>query len=65
MLDSATIMSPVRQPDQIDLTAGLAAARRALERDLKMLIDRFNRSGNSILSVVPAQSGPITTGLGK
>jgi hypothetical protein len=57
MLDAAASTSPVRQPGQVDHTA-LAAARRALERDLKTLLDRFNRLGNFGISIVPAQAGP-------
>jgi hypothetical protein len=57
MLDSAAAMRPVDRPDPVDVTVTLAAARRALERDLKTLLAQFNRSGNSSLSVVPAQAG--------
>jgi hypothetical protein len=54
MLNSAATMSPVRRPDRVDLTAALAAARRALERDLKTLIDQISRSGNFDVWVVSA-----------
>jgi flagellar hook-length control protein FliK len=56
MLSSAATVSPSRQFDQVDLTATLAAARRALEHDLKRLIDQLTRSGDFDVSV-PAQAG--------
>jgi flagellar hook-length control protein FliK len=56
MLSCAATVSPVRQFDQVDLTAALAAARRALEHDLKTLIGQLSRSGNFDVSVVPAQA---------
>jgi hypothetical protein len=57
MLSSAATVRPVRQFDQVDLTAALAAARRALEHDLKALIDQLRRSSTFDVSVVPALGG--------
>jgi hypothetical protein len=73
MLTSAATMSPVRQPGRVDLTAvsgddgvctplqkvlDVAAARHALERDLKTLMDQFNYSGSGA-TVVPSESPEI------
>jgi hypothetical protein len=57
MLSSAVTVSPVRHPDQVDLAATLAAARRALEHDLKRLIDQLRRSSTFDVSVVPTLAG--------